>query len=87
MKVDLPQPVGPDQERELAPLDGQRDAVEPDVAAGIDDGDVAQLDCGGPFRRRPARGALRFRSCARSGELCQMRAFCAVAAHRRQAQF
>ena len=59
MKVDLPQPVGADEEGELAPLDRQRDAVEADVAAGVDDRRVAQLDDRGsraPARPRAAAG-------------------------------
>ena len=57
MNVLLPQPVGPDQEGELAPLDRERDAVEPDVAAGVDDRRVAQLDDRRGRRDRPC-GAI-----------------------------
>ena len=46
MQVDLPQPVGPDEEHELAAADLERDALEADGAAVVDLAHVAELDDG-----------------------------------------
>ena len=78
IRVDLPQPVGPTTKANSPRLTGQRDALEADVATGVDDGRLAQLDdrrakpvrraaSGSPPRRGLRSGALAPLSCPQQG--------------------
>ena len=91
---------GADDEGELAAVDRERDALEPDVAARVDDGRVAQLDdrraeAVGPvpgLLTAPLRssGALAPLACPESGHaqssFCGVRAIPAPGPYRPEAQ-